>query len=608
MKKVLLLLIVALTPLIAFANANIVIVNMDPPGVGFNDPTPATPIGGNMGTTLGQQRLIAFEHAASIWEAAIDSNVTIRVRANFGPLSCTATSATLGSAGPRGIWANTPNIREPNTWHHVALANKQAGIDVDPATDDITASFNANIGTPGCLQNSGGWYYGLDPLTNLGANGGTRTNLVAVLLHEFAHGLGFSTFVNRTTGEYLGAPTRPWPDVYLKRIYDNTLNMYWDQMSASQRLSSRLNDGKLAWAGATVTTEAPDVLQRNGLLTVSSPSSIAGSYALGLAEFGTFLSYPGMAGQLVQALDASNAAGPLTTDGCTSILNDVSGKIAFINRGTCSFAIKVKNAQDAGAIGVVIGDNVASATPADLGGSGNRAFDSQITIRAGRVTLAVADILRNGLASGTVNVTMGTDPTSNLRGGDDMGRVLLYAPATFASGSSTSHFDTRATRNLLMEPFITSNLTHAVQAPHDLSLAQMRDIGWYPDADVDLVEDANDNCPFVPNRDQANYDGDAQGDACDADDDNDGVPDANDANPFSNMQPTVTVGGCDSRSPNAVFPNGLTIMDRLTSITAKNHGDFVSQVNAILTEARGLGLITGAEKGAIDACAARSNK
>ena len=606
MKKALLLLIVSLMPLSAFANANIIIVNMDPPGVGFNDPTPATPVGGNMGTTLGQQRLNAFEYAASIWEAAIDSNVTIRIRSNFGPLSCTATSAVLGSAGARGIWANTPNAREKNTWYHVALANKQAGADVDPTVDDMSASFNANIGTPGCLQSSGGWYYGLDALTNLAPNGATKTNLVAVLLHEFGHGLGFSTFVNRTTGDYLGYPTLPYPDVYLKRIFDNTLNMYWDQMSASQRLTSRLNDGKLAWAGATVTAEAPDVLQRSGLLTVSSPSSIAGSYALGQAEFGTFLSYPGLAGELVQALDAANASGPLTTDGCTAIQNDVSGKIAFINRGTCSFTIKVKNAQDAGAIGVVIGDNAASATPADLGGSGNRAFDSQITIRSGRVTLAVADRLRSGLSSGTVNVVLGTDPTSNLRGGDNQGRVLLYAPTAFASGSSTSHFDTRATRNLLMEPFITSNLTHDLQAPHDLTLAQMRDIGWYPDADVDLVEDANDNCPFVANANQANYDGDAQGDACDADDDNDGVADANDANPFSNMQPTVTIGGCDSGSRNAVFPTGLTVMDRLASITAKNHGDFMSQVNAILTEARSLGLISGAEKGAIDSCAAKN--
>ena len=51
--------------------AQFVIVNLNPPGVGFNDPTPVTPVGGNPGTTLGEQRLIAFDHAAKIWSARL---------------------------------------------------------------------------------------------------------------------------------------------------------------------------------------------------------------------------------------------------------------------------------------------------------------------------------------------------------------------------------------------------------------------------------------------------------------------------------------------------------------------------------------------------------
>ena len=39
-----------------------------------------------------------------------------------------------------------------------------------------------------------------------------------------------------------------------------------------------------------------------------------------------------------------------------------------------------------------------------------------------------------------------------------------------------------------------------------------------------------DNCVTVPNSDQSNSDGDAQGDACDSDDDNDGLPDETDGN------------------------------------------------------------------------------
>jgi len=54
--------------------ALIIIVNVNGAGVGFNDPTPAAPVGGNTGTTLGQQRLIAFQHAANLWGARLDSN------------------------------------------------------------------------------------------------------------------------------------------------------------------------------------------------------------------------------------------------------------------------------------------------------------------------------------------------------------------------------------------------------------------------------------------------------------------------------------------------------------------------------------------------------
>ena len=89
----------------AFAGATIQIINLDGAGEGFNDPTPAAPVGGNAGTTLGQQRLIAFQHAADIWGATLDSNQIIRIQAAFNPLA----AGVLGSAGaiqafPRLRW------------------------------------------------------------------------------------------------------------------------------------------------------------------------------------------------------------------------------------------------------------------------------------------------------------------------------------------------------------------------------------------------------------------------------------------------------------------------------------------------------------------------
>ena len=51
-------------------------------------------------------------------------------------------------------------------------------------------------------------------------------------------------------------------------------------------------------------------------------------------------------------------------------------------------------------------------------------------------------------------------------------------------------------------------------------------VTYIPDQDGDSVADSLDNCPAVANPNQANFDGDSEGDACDLDDDNDGMPDA----------------------------------------------------------------------------------
>lgn len=92
----------------ALGAATITIVNGDPAGVGFNDATAVAPVGGNTGTTLGAQRLIAFQAAANKWGATLTSAVPIRVYATWEALTCTATSAVLGSAGALYIYVDTP--------------------------------------------------------------------------------------------------------------------------------------------------------------------------------------------------------------------------------------------------------------------------------------------------------------------------------------------------------------------------------------------------------------------------------------------------------------------------------------------------------------------
>jgi len=84
--------------------------------------------------------------------------------------------------------------------------------------------------------------------------------------------------------------------------------------------------------------------------------------AMGIGTFGAAL------GEFTNFVPAVTATYVLTTpsNGCTAISQNLSNEIALIRRGTCTFTTKVRNAQNAGAIGVIVinsqqGDPVAMA-------------------------------------------------------------------------------------------------------------------------------------------------------------------------------------------------------------------------------------------------------
>jgi hypothetical protein len=224
--------------------ATFVIVNNDGPGEGFNDPTPATPVGGNTGTTIGAQRLIAFQHAADLWATRLANPVTIRVRAQFDPLACNATSAVLGQAGPVSVFRDFSGAPVAGTWYPAALANALHGSDLDPGNDDISATFNSTLGTTCAFPN--GWYYGLDA-----SPPGSQLDFVTVLLHELGHGLGFLTFVNLATGAKLSG----FNDTFMRNLENHGASPPdYPSMSDAQRLAASTATGNLHWVGVNVRT------------------------------------------------------------------------------------------------------------------------------------------------------------------------------------------------------------------------------------------------------------------------------------------------------------------------------------------------------------------
>ncbi|WP_426111577.1 PA domain-containing protein [Massilia sp. PWRC2] len=449
--------------------ATITIINRNDPGVGFNDPTPATPVGGNGGTTLGQQRLIAFEYAASVWGAALASTVPLRVAASFVPLTCTATTATLGSAGAADIYADFPHAPRPATWYPAALASKLAGIDQSAAdAPHIVARFNSRLGLfDDCMPNDG-FYLGID------GQAGGRIDLVTVLLHELAHGLGFQTFTNDQNGKRANELPSVW-DYYL---VDNRSGKSWAQMSDAERSSSAISGAGLSWNGAGVTAAVPGLLLPLSQLTISGPNAgaAAGMLAVGDAAFGTPLSARAIAAELMPVVDSSDGTGMACTALDAANRLAVAGKVALVDRGSCAFVDKARQLQAAGAVAMVVADN-APGEVSELGGS-----DPAIVIAAVRISQQAGQAIKLALQQRTaqhsgVFASLGIDPT-RLAGTDSVGRVRMYTPSQYAPGSTVSHFTTEARRNLLMEPSISADLTHTVTAPVDLTYELLKDIGW----------------------------------------------------------------------------------------------------------------------------------
>src|SRR3954462_12817131 len=103
-------------------------------------------------------------------------------------------------------------------------------------------------------------------------------------------------------------------------------------------------------------------------------------------------------------------------------------------------------------------------------------------------------------------------------------------PFPVRGGSSGSHYDAAAFRNLLMEPAISADLTHNVKAPDDLTLELLRDVGWFADADLD------------------------------------GVADETDCSVHSNFAKTIVIGSENTGVANMLFSNGCTTSDLIAQL------------------------------------------
>ncbi len=468
-------------------NAVITIVSRDAPGFGFNDTTPVAPVGGNMGTTLGEQRYNVYRYVADIWQQNLKSNVEIKVSAAWEALDCNANSAVLGSASAWNLWHDFPG-GAPGTWYPQALANKLAGVNLSADTPDdgsgygnfdIKTQFNINLGSPTCLAGSG-FYLGLD------GNAGTKINFAETLLHELGHGLGFSVLsVSTSSGKRINAEFTAYtddglPSIWERFMYDNTAKKTWLNMTSLERKASAVNPLQLAWIGPNVAA-GQGMLRATPVVNITTPvPNVSGLYDYNASAFGPAITTPSALGKLAVVAPQAGEVGPGCSPFNAANTAAVAGKVALISRGGCTFVIKVKNAQNAGAIGALLANNTGG--PIAPAGA-----DPTITIPSAGILQSDGDKLKNAVAAagqygsrstpGSVTASWSADQ-SRIAGADSMGRPLLYTPNPLVGGSSVSHWDVTATPNLLMEPNINSDLGTILTAPKDLTLPLLKDLGW----------------------------------------------------------------------------------------------------------------------------------
>src|ERR1051326_1877021 len=146
----------------------------------------------------------------------------------------------------------------------MAEAEKVVGVNLNGTNSEIMAQFNGKIGKTGCVP-SLHWYYGFDSNPPAGA-----LDFVTVLLHELAHGLGFATLVDVSSGAELSGRD----DIFEYNLRDdaNAPNT-WTTMTDAQRAASATHTNHVVWTGpnatAAMATSGQDTLARKLLYSPS---------------------------------------------------------------------------------------------------------------------------------------------------------------------------------------------------------------------------------------------------------------------------------------------------------------------------------------------------
>lgn len=221
----------------------ITIINNDGVNEGLNDSTPATPIGGNNGVTVGEQRMIVLQHSADFLATIFDSSVEIRVEAEFNPRAC----GGLGGAYPTYNYYQTSTgpLPKSNILYPIALANALSGTDIFSSIGSDYPHLRINLQSDfSCTSD---WYYGFSDTIPF-----NKASLFSTVVHELLHGLGFYDWVDRSTGSPINNNPTGRDDVFIEYLEDHILGLTWPNLTYAQRRTASNYNYSLHWVGASV--------------------------------------------------------------------------------------------------------------------------------------------------------------------------------------------------------------------------------------------------------------------------------------------------------------------------------------------------------------------
>lgn len=213
------------------------------------------------------EALDALNFGVDVWSRYLNSPVPIRITATFNPSDPNNLGSASATSYQTGFTGGMSGLN-----YAVALANAISGTDLDPTQDDITMNFNSARSD---------WYFGTDP----NAKQPEQSDFISTVVHEIAHGLGFSGTAEYDTetgigtlgaNANLGSDPNGLPDIYDRFVVNGSGENITQFPNNSVELGNQLISNNLFFNGPNAIAANGGTLPRLHAPTTWEPGS---SYA-----------------------------------------------------------------------------------------------------------------------------------------------------------------------------------------------------------------------------------------------------------------------------------------------------------------------------------------